>query len=88
MSEQKLQSIILKYLKAIGAYAVKVVQASKAGVPDILCCYKGTFYGIEVKYGTNKTSALQDENLTMIEISGGVGIVAYSLKDVKEKLHE
>ena len=82
MTEQQLQSRILHYLNAKGAYNVKVITASKAGVPDILCCYKGQFIGIEVKVGRNKPSALQEYNLKAIEQAGGIGILAYSIEDV------
>jgi len=86
MKEQQLQSKIIKYLTALGAYVVKVITASKAGVPDIICCYKGQFIGIEVKVGYNKTSALQDYNLKAIEEAGGIGIVAYSVEDVSKRI--
>jgi len=87
MSEQKLQAKILKYMTAKGAYTVKVITASKAGVPDIVMCYEGRFYGIEVKIGNNKPSGLQIANLKKIEECGGIAILAYSLNDVKENLH-
>lgn len=87
MSEQKLQAKIIKYMTAKGAYVVKVITASKAGIPDILICYEGKFYGIEVKVGKNKVSGLQIANLKRIQECGGVAILAYSLKDVKENLH-
>ena len=88
MSEQKLQSKILKYLQARGCYTVKVITASKAGVPDILACCEGTFYGIEVKYGSNKPSALQTHNLEEIKRVGGKAILAYSLDDVISRYRE
>ncbi len=87
MSEQKLQAKIIKYMTAKGAYVVKVITASKAGIPDILICYEGKFYGIEVKVGKNKVSGLQIANLKRIQECGGVAILAYSLNDVKENLH-
>jgi len=34
-SEQDIQRKIIKYLEAKGAYVVKVISASKSGVPDI-----------------------------------------------------
>lgn len=86
MKEQELQSKIIKYITAQGGYVVKVITASKAGVPDILACIDGRFYGIEVKIGYNKASALQKHNLLMIEEAGGIGILAYSLEDVKQVL--
>lgn len=82
MSEQQLQTKILKYLYAIGAYAVKVVSATRSGVPDIICCYKGKFIAIEVKTGNNKPSALQLANIDSIHKAEGFGLVAYSLEDV------
>jgi len=87
MSEQTLQAKIIKYMTAKGAYVVKVITASKAGIPDILICYEGKFYGIEVKAGKNKVSGLQIANLKRIQECGGVAILAYSLNDVKENLH-
>jgi len=82
MTEQRLQSQIIKYIIARGGYTVKVITATKAGVPDIVCCVEGCFYGIEVKVGYNKPSALQKANLLAIDMAGGKGILAYSLEDV------
>ena len=82
MSEQKLQAKILKYLFAIGAYSVKVVAATRAGVPDIICCYKGKFVGIEVKLEGSKPSALQLSNIELIKNAEGLAFVAYSLDEV------
>jgi Holliday junction resolvase len=86
MNEQQLQAKIIKYITAKGGYVVKVITATKAGVPDIVCCYKGRFYGIEVKVGRNKASALQLANLRQIAEAGGIGILAYSLDDVVKLL--
>lgn len=87
MKEQQLQSKIIKAILARGGYIVKVVTATKAGVPDILACYEGVFYGIEVKVGNNKASPLQLANLRQIKEAGGVGILAYHLSDVTDKLN-
>ena len=82
MKEQQLQAQIIKYIIARGGYTVKVITATKAGVPDIIACLSGQFYGIEVKVGRNKPSPLQLANLRAIAKAGGVDIVAYSLEDV------
>lgn len=87
MSEQQLQKKILQYINACGGYVIKIVTATKAGVPDIVACHKGKFYGIEVKYGSNKPSALQVANLDMIRAAGGIGILAYSLEDVTKEIN-
>lgn len=84
--ETKLQKSIQDYLNKIGAYRFKVHGSiyMKAGIPDIICCHKGLFYGIECKVGNNKMSDLQERHKEMIEKAGGVHILAYSLDDVKK----
>ncbi len=88
MKEQQLQAQIIRYIQAKGGYVVKVVQATKAGVPDIICCYKGKFYGIEVKVGYNNASAIQIANIQAINSAGGAGIIAYSLEDVSSVIKD
>ena len=45
--ETKLQRQIQAYLKSLGAYEFKVHGEifMRAGIPDIICCYKGKFIG-------------------------------------------
>lgn len=87
MSEQKLQSKVLKWLKDNGYYSVKVVLATKNGVPDIIgCTPEGKFFAIELKVGYNKASKLQEWNIKEIKQRGGIAFVAYSLDEVKLKL--
>ena len=82
--EQKLQTKIMKWLKDNGYYAVKIVVASKNGVPDIIgCTPSGGFFAIEVKFGANKASKLQEWNVKEINKRLGIAFVAYSLDDVK-----
>ena len=84
-SEQAIQSDILKYLKSVGAYTIKVSAATKAGIPDIICCYKGRFIALEVKRPEAKTnvSPLQVANITMIINAQGEAIVAWDKEMVK-----
>ena len=84
-SEQTIQSEILKYLKSVGAYTIKVSAATKAGIPDIICCYKGRFIAIEVKRPETKTnvSPLQVANITMIINAQGEALVAWDKEMVK-----
>lgn len=80
-SEQQIQTKIKTWLENNGAYVVKVIQASKAGVPDLLVCYKGHFIGIEVKRPStkNNVSKLQKHNLNLIQAAEGKTIVAWDL---------
>jgi len=84
--EQLIQGKILRELRARGIYVVKVISASRNGVPDLLVCFNGRFIGIEVKTPNGNASRLQKLNLSWIEDSGGNAFVARSWEDVKEKL--
>lgn len=90
MKEQLIQHKIIKYLESKGCYVVKVIQASKSGVPDILACIKGRFVALEVKKPdtVNNTSKLQVYNLNKIKESGGKGYVVSCIEDVRKLLLE
>lgn len=89
MSEQKLQSKILKWLKDNGFYVFKVVSANRAGIPDIVgCTPQGKFFAIEVKFGANKASPLQVYNIDEINRRGGIAFLAYDLNTVVSHLGE
>ena len=51
------------------------VRYGRSGVPDIVACYRGKFFGIECKSGSNKPTALQEKNLDDINKAGGFSIV-------------
>lgn len=87
MSEQKLQTKILKWLKAEGHYVFKTVVCNRSGIPDIVgCTHWGRFFAIEVKWAANKPSKLQEWNILEIKKRGGIAIVAYDLDTVKSAL--
>lgn len=85
MREQDIQTAILQYLKKRNIYAVKVITASKSGVPDILACLNGKFVGIEVKAPcrSGNVSELQKYNISKIKASGGEAFVVTSLEEVQ-----
>ena len=86
MKEQDIQRKIIKWLEGEGAYVVKIVSATKAGVPDIICCYQGRFIAIEVKTPKtkNNVSALQKYNLDKVLTAQGHSLVAWELDQVKQ----
>ena len=90
MKEQYIQRKIIKWLEGEGHYVVKIVNATKAGVPDIVACVNGKFVGIEVKTPEtkNNVSPLQAHNLSEIILSGGNSLVAWDLEQVKEFIEE
>jgi Holliday junction resolvase len=89
MSEQDYQKKIIKYLESEGAYVVKVIAASKKGVPDVIVCYRGHFIGIEVKKPEtrNHTSELQKYNIELVKLAGGIAIVACTVDEVRDVIN-
>lgn len=76
--------------KEYDAYVVKIISANKSGVPDIVCCIDGKFFGIEVKRPEAKStvSPLQAYNLEKIEKSLGYSMVAWDVKMVRDFVEE
>ena len=58
-------------------------QYGTAGIPDIIVCYKGRFYGLEAKVGKNKPTRLQAATIEQIKRAGGTAAVVRSVEDVK-----
>ena len=75
--EAKVKKKVAEALKKLGVYYFYPVTGGygKSGVPDIVGCYNGKFFGIECKAGKGKTTALQDMNLRQIAIAGGIAAV-------------
>ena len=89
-NETGIQKKIQEYLKSIGAYEFKVHGElyMRAGIPDIICCLKGRFIGIEAKDGDNTASELQLAHGRQIKKAGGVFGVCYSVEDVQKLLRD
>ena len=85
MTEQVIQKSMIKYLKTV-AYVVKIISASKSGIPDLLVLYKGKFIALEVKTPDkkNNVSDLQQHNINEIVKNGGLAYVVWELNQVKE----
>ena len=47
----------------------------RAGIPDIVGCFRGQFIAVECKAGNNTTTALQDRELQRIKEAGGYALV-------------
>ena len=82
MTEKDIQKKILNCLRQENVYAVKVVLASKNGVPDILACINGQFVAFEVKNGDKGVvSKLQEYNIEQIKKSMGLAFVVRSVDE-------
>lgn len=75
--EKKVKVTITKQLDSLGCYYFFPATGGygQSGVPDIVGCYKGKFFGIECKAGKGKTTVLQDLHLSKIAIAGGIAEV-------------
>ena len=75
--EAKVKKVVVEQLKTLGAYYFYPVTGGygMSGVPDVVGCYKGRFFGIECKAGRNKPTALQSKNLLDIESAWGIAVV-------------
>ena len=71
--EGKVKRVVVKQLKELGAYYFFPMTGGygKSGVPDIIGCYEGKFFGIECKAGKNTPTALQEKNLRDIKEAKG-----------------
>lgn len=54
-----------------------------AGIPDIIACIGGRFYGFEVKNERGKASALQEYTIRKIKAAGGMALVVRSVEEVR-----
>ena len=87
MREKAIENKIKQYLKTVeDLYFFKEHGGlyGTAGVPDIICCYKGQFIALEVKAPDGKATALQDATIKRIRKAGGVAEVVRSVEEAKE----
>ncbi len=89
--EAKVKKVVVKQLRNLGAYYFYPVTGGygRSGVPDIVGCYKGKFFGIECKAGKNVPTDLQRINLEDIDKQGGIALVVneknmHSIQDLFE----
>jgi hypothetical protein len=75
--EAKVKKKVVAQLKELHAYYFYPVTGGygRSGVPDIIGCYRGLFFGIECKAGKNKPTPLQEKNLKEIRDAGGLDMV-------------
>jgi len=90
--EGKVKKKVVEQLKTLGCYYFFPATGGygKSGVPDVVGCYNGRFFGIECKAGKGKTTALQDKNLKEIGEAHGIACVVNedNMNDIKYLLEE
>lgn len=75
--EAKVKKKVKVLLDKHGAYYFMPIGGPFAtqGIPDIICCIKGKFIGIECKANGGRVTALQEKNLDNIEHNGGIAVL-------------
>lgn len=75
--ESLVKKKVAEILKTHGAYYFFPAMGAfgRAGVPDIIGCYRGYFFAVECKAGKGKTTALQEAELEKIIKAGGTAFV-------------
>lgn len=71
MTEQQIQSKLIKELEGKGYYVIKLINTNKNGIPDLIAIPRDSdveFY--EVKRPTGKTSKLQEYRLKELRNHG------------------
>jgi len=71
LSEKQVQAKFLRALDKAEIYYIKTIACSKAGVPDVVICYGGIFFAVEIKALNGRLSKLQQYNFDRIENNGG-----------------
>ncbi|RKY10339.1 MAG: VRR-NUC domain-containing protein [Planctomycetota bacterium] len=87
-SEATIQALILKFLRTLGpaCWVIKAAVCNERGVPDILCCYRGRFVGLEVKTAKGRISGPQRVQNERIAAAGGRAVVVRSVAAVRAVL--
>ena len=89
MKEKDITTAIMGYLKTTPecfAWKTHGGMYSVAGLPDIICCYRGRFVAFEVKTETGKLTKLQENTIAKINAAKGYAFKVTSVNEIKEIL--
>jgi Holliday junction resolvase len=90
--EAKVKKRVVNVLKENGAYYFFPASGGygRSGVPDVVGCYRGVFFAVECKAGSNKPTALQEAEMRKIREANGITLVVNedNIDDVKIMLRD
>ena len=88
MTEQQIQSKIIKYLESNGCFVLKLIRTNKNGIPDLSIFKNGKAFFIEVKKKDGVLSEMQKYRIKEIETFGFKTLVFYEFNklDLEEYL--
>lgn len=86
--EARISQAIRNLVKERGGFAFKVWGNAQmmAGLPDVICCYRGLFVAFETKTPTGVISNRQRYVLRAINERGGIVAVPRSVSDARNVL--
>ena len=70
MRESAIQNQLIKKYKAQGYYVIKIIKASKSGIPDLLLIKDGVASFVEVKAPNGRISPLQRLRASQLRAAG------------------
>lgn len=84
--EGKVKKVVKKLLEEYGCWFFMPVSGGfgRAGVPDFIGTYKGTFFGVETKADGGKTTRLQQIEMRDICKAGGVCFIVEGVEGTRE----
>ena len=87
MLERDIVAAIKKYLASLGSdvffWKEHGGPYGTSGVPDIICCYRGRYLGLEAKLPGGKLTELQKRAIDKINGAGGIARRVESVDDVQ-----
>ena len=90
MKEADIVKAIMKHLKTVpGCFCWKEHGGmyGTAGIPDIIACINGHFFGFEVKTEIGKPTKLQEATIRKIIAAGGTALVVRSVDEVRTAIN-
>lgn len=91
MKEADIVKSIMRYLKTLPrcfAWKEHGGMYGTAGLPDVIACINGKFFGFEVKTESGNLTKLQEASIRKILAAGGTALVVRSVDEVRAAIAE
>ena len=92
MLERDIVAAVKRYLASLGGDVFFWKEHGSTygtnGVPDIICCYKGRFLGLEAKLPGGRLTELQKRALEKINRAGGIARRVECVEDVRSVIEQ